>query len=218
MFPPDIREKLRQVGAIAVLVVDDVQSAVPLAKALVRGGITAMELTLRTDAAIDALCAIREVVPEMLAGIGTILTTQQVDEVLAAGAAFGVSPGLNRQVVEHAQNKGLPFGPGIMTPSDIEQSIELGCTTLKFFPAESSGGIQHLISMAAPYQHLNLDFIPLGGVSPQNMSDYLSCPLVSAIGGSWIAHRSLIQSGDWNAIERNAKEAREIVDAINKTR
>jgi len=212
MFPPDLHQKIKDSAIVAVLVIDDAANAVPLARALLRCGIGAMELTLRTDAAIDALRAIRDEVPEMLAGIGTILTTDQIDEVVAAGAAFGVAPGLNRRVVEYAQDKGLPFGPGIATPSDIEQGIELGCRTLKFFPAETAGGLKHLKNMAAPYQHLGIDFIPLGGLNASNMNDYLASPLISAIGGSWIAKRDLIAAQDWDTIEANAREARQNAD------
>ena len=216
MFPSDLHTKLKASAVVAVLVIDDASHAVPLAQALMRGGIDAMELTLRTDAALDALKAIREEVPEMLAGIGTILNTKQVDEVVAAGAAFGVSPGLNRRVVEYAQDKGLPFGPGIATASDIEQGLELGCHTLKFFPAETTGGLPHLKSMAAPYQHLGIDFIPLGGLNAKNMTSYLSSPLISAIGGSWIAKRDLIAAENWEQIEDNAREARENADSIQR--
>lgn len=216
MFPSDLHQKIKESAIIAVLVIDDAANAVPLAHALLRGGIGAMELTLRTDAALDALRAIRDEVPEMLAGIGTILSTDQVDEVVAAKAAFGVAPGLNRRVVEHAQNKGLPFGPGILTPSDIEQGIELGCRTLKYFPAETAGGLKHLKNMAAPYLHIGIDFIPLGGLNANNMSDYLASPLIAAIGGSWIASRDLIAAQDWNRIEANARQARQNADAARK--
>jgi len=216
MFPSDLHQKIKESAIIAVLVIDDAANAVPLAHALLRGGIGAMELTLRTDAALDALRAIRDEVPEMLAGIGTILSTDQVDEVVAAKAAFGVAPGLNRRVVEHAQNKGLPFGPGILTPSDIEQGIELGCRTLKYFPAETAGGLKHLKNMAAPYLHIGIDFIPLGGLNANNMSDYLASPLIAAIGGSWIASRDLIAAQDWNRLEANARQARQNADAARK--
>lgn len=216
MFPSDLHQKIKESAIIAVLVIDDAANAVPLAHALLRGGIGAMELTLRTDAALDALRAIRDEVPEMLAGIGTILTTHQVDEVVAAKAAFGVAPGLNRRIVEHAQNKGLPFGPGILTPSDIEQGIELGCRTLKYFPAETAGGLKHLKNMAAPYLHIGIDFIPLGGLNANNMSDYLASPLIAAIGGSWIASRDLIAAQDWNRIEANARQARQNADTARK--
>ena len=213
MFPEAIHSKITESAIIAVLVIDDAKNAVPLAKSLLRGGINAMELTMRTDAALDSLRAIRDEVPEMLAGIGTILTTQQVDQVVAAGAAFGVAPGLNRKVVERAIEKGLPFGPGIMTPSDIEQGIELGCKTLKFFPAESTGGLAHLKGMAAPYLHTGIDFIPLGGLNAKNAGEYLKSPLVSAIGGSWIAKRESIAAQDWVGIEKSAKEAAAIIKA-----
>ena len=213
MFPTELHAKLKETAIIAVLVIDDAKKAVPLAQSLLRGGVNAMELTLRTDAALDALRAIRQEVPEMLAGIGTILTIQQIDEVVGAEAAFGVAPGLNRRVVEYAQDKGLPFGPGIATPSDIEHGLELGCRTLKFFPAETSGGLAHLKSMTGPYQHLGIDFIPLGGLNAQNMSSYIASPLISAIGGSWIAKRDLILASNWDQIEVNAREARHIVEA-----
>ena len=197
---------------VAVLVIDHAEHAVPLARALLRGGIGVMELTLRTEAALPALRAITAEVPQMLAGIGTVLTPGQVDQVIEASAAFAVAPGLNPMVLERARSKNLPFAPGIMTPTDIERAVELGCRTLKFFPAESSGGLKHLASMAAPYLHLGLDFIPLGGLNPQNMGQYLSSPLISAIGGSWIAKRHLINNQDWPAIEANARQARQIAD------
>jgi len=172
-----------------------------------------MELTLRTPAAIDALKRIRHEVPDILAGVGTILTPEQVDQAKDAGAAFGVAPGLNRQVVEHADKVGLPFAPGIMTPSDIELAVELGCRNLKFFPAESVGGLATLKSMAAPYQHRDLDFIPLGGLNEKNMGDYLSSPLISAIGGSWIAKRDVIANEDWDGIAETARRAMKIAKA-----
>lgn len=214
MFPRDLHNKIKESKVVAVLVIDDAAHAVPVAQALLRGGIGAMELTLRTEAALPALRAIREQVPEMLAGIGTILTTGQVDQVIEAGAAFGVAPGMNPRVVSYAQDQGLPFGPGIMTPSDIEAALELGCRTIKFFPAETSGGLKHLQNIVAPYQHLGLDFIPLGGINAKNMADYLRSPLISAIGGSWIAKKELINAEDWDTIEANAREARAIADSL----
>jgi 2-dehydro-3-deoxyphosphogluconate aldolase/(4S)-4-hydroxy-2-oxoglutarate aldolase len=196
------------------LTIDEVESAVPVARALVDGGINAMELTLRTPAAVDALRRIKVEVPEMMAGIGTILTTEQVKQVAEAGAAFGVAPGLNPHVVKKAQSIGLPFAPGIVTPSDIELAVELECRLLKFFPAEASGGLSYLKSMAAPYAHLNLRYIPLGGINADNMKSYLENPLVSALGGSWIAPRNLIQEQNWSAITQNAQQASQIVKEI----
>ncbi|MCB1232973.1 MAG: bifunctional 4-hydroxy-2-oxoglutarate aldolase/2-dehydro-3-deoxy-phosphogluconate aldolase [Verrucomicrobiae bacterium] len=193
---------------IAVLVIDRVEDAVPVAESLLAGGVDIMELTLRTEAAIDALVAIRENVPDMVAGVGTILTKKQADLAKAAGAAFGVAPGVNREVAQHALDLGLPFAPGVMTPTDIDQCVELGCHLLKFFPAESSGGLPHLRNIAAPYQHLRVKFVPLGGINLDNLLDYLSSDLIAAVGGSWLAPRDVIASGDWKQIETNAREAR----------
>ncbi len=204
-----LRQKL-----IAVLVIDREEDAVPVAEALLAGGVDIMELTLRTEAAIDALLAVREEVPEMTAGVGTILTKKQADLVHAAGAAFGVSPAVNREVALHAMDLGLPFAPGVMTPTDIDQSVELGCRLLKFFPAESSGGLPHLRNIAAPYAHLGLKFIPLGGIHLDNLRDYLRHDLIAAVGGSWLAPRDLIAAGNWKQIEANAREARARVDSM----
>lgn len=206
----ELGKKIATSKIIAVLVIDEVADAVPTAQALLRGGVDMMELTLRTPAALDGLRAVCAEVPEMTAGIGTILTTKQVDEVMGAGATFGVAPGVNAEVIRYAQDKGLPFGPGIMTPTDIDQSVALGCEVLKFFPAGSSGGLPHLKNIVAPYQHLGVQFIPLGGIKASNMMDYLDSPLVTAIGGSWIAPRELIAAKDWDQIEANARAAREL--------
>lgn len=215
-FPSEMLDRIERCGVIAVLVVDQAEHAVPLAKALLAVGIDAMELTLRTPAAIDALRAVRQHVPEMLAGIGTIITPAQVDAVVEAGAAFGVAPGLNPSVVSRAQQLGLPFAPGVVTPSEVERAIELGCRELKFFPAEPSGGVNYLKSMNAPYAHLGLKYIPLGGLNTENMSSYLALPCVPAIGGSWIAPRDLIHQEDWATIGVNATKARVICDEINQ--
>ncbi len=213
-FPPEILDRIERSGVIAVLVIDEIEHGPPLAEALLAGGVDAMELTLRTPAAIDALRAIRRDVPNMLAGIGTILTTEQVEQVVEAGATFGVAPGFNRRVVERAQASGLPFAPGVTTASEIEAAVELGCRELKFFPAEPSGGMPYLSSMNAPYAHLGLRYIPLGGLNADNMSSYLGHPAVAAIGGSWIAPRKLIQEENWSAITQNAAEARRIIDEL----
>ncbi len=205
---------LETAGVLAVLMVDDAADAVPLAEALLAGGINAMELTLRTDVAMEALAAIRQSVPEMLVGVGTILTPDQVQQVVTAGAAFGVSPGVNPQIVQTAREIGLPFAPGIATPSDIETALALGCRHLKFFPAELSGGLPYLRSIAAPYHHLGLKYIPLGGVNTNNLAEYLSDPLIAAVGGSWLAPREVVANKDWEKIENTAREARNAVDAV----
>ena len=199
-LPAPIIERLSKCGVVAVLVVDDAKDAIPLAQALLDGGIDAMELTLRTPAAIDALVKIDKQVPDMLAGMGTILQPRQVQQVFDAGAAFGVAPGMNRCIVEAAQKIGLPFAPGIATPSDLESALELGCRDVKFFPAEPSGGLKYLRSLAAPYAHLGVKFVPLGGLTQDHVGTYLSDPLVLAVGGSWLAPRDLIRAGDWLAV------------------
>jgi len=214
MFPESIGEKVYRCGVIAVLVIDKVEHAVPLAKTLLGNGIGAMELTLRTPAAMGALEAVRKEVPDMLAGIGTLLTPEQVKDVANAGAQFGVSPGFNRRVVRAAKEAGLPFAPGIATPTDLEAAIEEGCTTVKYFPAETMGGIPHLKSMGAPYAHLGIKYIPLGGVNLDNLSTYLSEFIIPAVGGSWIAPRGLIQNEEWGVIAANAAEVRQAIDKI----
>jgi len=179
----------------------------------VENGIGVMELTLRTPAALDALRAIREGVPEMVAGVGTVLTREQVREAKNAGAAFGVAPGLNRNVLDEAAKQGLPFAPGVATPSDIEAALEHGCRVMKFFPAEPSGGLAYLQSMAAPYLHLGLHFIPLGGLNEENLRAWLDSPLVCAVGGSWIAPRDLVRAKDWPEIGRRAEAATKFAGA-----
>ena len=202
-----IGKAISEARIIAVLVIDDAAAALPVAESLLAGGVTAMELTLRTPAALEAAVRIHEACPEMMVGIGTILFPDQVEAALAAGASFGVSPGVNPAIIRQAKAVGLPFGPGIMTPTDVDMAIQEGCRLLKFFPAESSGGLAHLKNIAAPYAHLGPKFIPLGGVSLANMMTYLNNDLIAAVGGSWLAPRDLIQQQDWKKIESNAREA-----------
>lgn len=215
-FDPALIQRIEKCGIIAVLVVDRVEDAVPLAKALLAGGVDVMELTLRTPVAMDALRAIRDAVPEMVAGVGTILTPEQATEAASVGAAFGVAPGINRRVVEAARNAGLSFGPGVLTPSEIELAIELGCNLLKFFPAEPSGGLAYLRAIVSPFAHLGLKFIPLGGLDTGNMAAFFADPNIAALGGSWLAPRNLILSGQWDEITHLAAEAMGIVRAVRK--
>jgi len=216
-FPQQTLDRIERCGVIAVLVIDQASHIVPLAKALLACGIDVIELTLRTPAAIEALQLVRQQVPEILAGVGTILRPEQLDPLVESGAAFGVAPGLNPKVVRRAQELGLPFAPGVVTPTDIEAAIELGCRELKFFPAEPSGGIKYLRSMYAPYAHLGLQFIPLGGLNVGNMASYLFDAAVPAIGGSWIAPRELIQNENWSAVIDNATEVRRITQEMRAT-
>lgn len=207
----EIGQSLIRSKLLAVLVIDDLEAAIPLAESLLAGGVNAMELTLRTPIALEAAQKIRESVPEMTVGIGTVLQADQVDAAIRAGAHFAVSPGVNAEVIRHANAKGLPFGPGVMTPTDIDSAIREGCRLLKFFPSESSGGLPHLKNIAAPYLHLGLKFIPLGGITVHNLATYLENDLIAAVGGSWLAPRDVIAAGDWKQIESNAREARAII-------
>ena len=217
MFPDELMSRIRNSPVIAVLVIDDAENAVPLAKALLRGGISIIELTLRTPAALEALENIRSEVPEILAGIGTILNVDQVRAVKERGAAFGVAPGLNGAVVKAAQEMGLPFAPGIMTPSEIEAAYGLGCTVMKLFPSEPAGGLEYLKSINSPYAHLGIKYIPLGGVSQDNLRLYLECQEILGVGGSWLAPRKLIQEKSWDEISRNCEKAAETVLSIRKS-
>jgi len=213
---PEIIEKIDESGIVAVLVIDELKHVKPLAEALLKGGVDAIELTLRTPVALDAAKIIKKDFPEMSLGFGTVLTVDQVKAVADAGADFAVAPGCNPKVIAEAYRQGLSFAPGIMTPSDIEIAVEQGCRVLKYFPAETSGGMENLTNMVAPYQYLGLTFIPLGGCNIQNAPSYLESPLITAIGGSWVANRSLIQSENWDAITQNSREIRDLINKIRK--
>lgn len=217
IFPAGITDRFRKTGVIAVLVIDDVASAVPLAKLLVNAGIDIMELTLRTPSAFDALGRIVKEVPEMLAGVGTVLSPAQVRQAQDAGASFIVTPGTNRKVIEEALKVDMPIGPGVATPSDIETALEYGCRIMKFFPAEPQGGLPYLRAMNAPYAHLGIEYIPLGGVSETNCGGYIKERSIIAVGGSWIAPRDSIRACDWAGIRTRAEAAARLCgrEAVN---
>jgi len=203
-FPETLLQRLRRTGVVAGFPVEKADQGVPICRALLAGGIDVIELTLRSAAGMEAVRRICAHVPEILVGVGTILTPGQALEVKAAGAAFGVAPGMNPRVVRAAQEAGLPFAPGVCTPSDLEAAIELGCSLVKFFPAEPSGGVAFLRSMAAPYKHLGLQYFPLGGLNEKNMLEYLKEPNVPAVGGSWIVQPELVNRGDWVGLTARA--------------
>lgn len=205
-FPAELLEHLSSSRVVAGFSVSRVEHAVPVAEALLAGGIDVIELTLRTEAGLRAVTAICRQVPQMVVGVGTILTPEQAIGVKDAGAAFGVAPGMNPRVVRAALAAGLPFAPGVATPSDLEGAIELGCRFVKFFPAEATGGLVYLRSMAAPYQHLGIKYFPLGGLNAVNMHAYLREPHVAAIGGSWIVSPDLMEREDWAGISARASE------------
>ncbi len=216
MFAEEIRHQLSAAGVVPVVVINEAAKAVPLAQALLAGGVKVIELTLRTAAGLDAIKAIAAAVPDMLIGAGTVLSSEQVREVKSAGAHFAVAPGTNRTVLAAAQEVNLPFAPGVMTPSDIETALGMGCTTLKFFPAESAGGVTHLKAMSAPYAHLGVKFMPTGGIKAAQLADYLAVKTVAAVGGSWLATAAQIDADDWGAITAQASEAMSIVRAAGR--
>lgn len=213
-FSETVLERLFRCGVVACMTIENLSHAVPAARALVAGGIDVMELTLRTPQAFDSLQRIIEDVPEMLAGVGTILTVDQANQVAKIGAAFGVSPGLSEKVVKAAQDIGLPFAPGITTPSEVEQALDWGCREMKLFPVEPIGGVPYMKSIAAPYAHLGGRFLPLGGLNVRNMGDYLRESCVLAIGGSWIVTPELLRTENWRAITLAARHASNVVSKI----
>ena len=209
-FDAALAARVTAAANIAVIVLDEADKAEPLAEALLAGGVTVMELTLRTPAALEAIRRVKTRVPGMTVGAGTVLTPDQLRQAHDAGAAFAVSPGLNADVVRAARALGFSFAPGIMTPSEIEQAVGLGCTLLKYFPAEAMGGLATLTSMAAPYKHLDLRYIPLGGLKAENTRAYLQSPLIAACGGSWICTPKQIAAADWDSVRVNATMATRI--------
>jgi 2-dehydro-3-deoxyphosphogluconate aldolase/(4S)-4-hydroxy-2-oxoglutarate aldolase len=214
MIPDSLAQQIEAAGLIAVLQVDEAAAAVPLARALLAGGVQAMELTLRTEAAIAAVERICSEVPEMQVGVGTILTPEQAQAAHAAGAGFGVAPGSNPRVIAAARDLGLPFAPGVCTPTEMERALELDCRLMKFFPAEPTGGLAYLRSAAAPLTHLGVRFLPLGGIHAGNLAAYLKDPLVLAVGGSWIAPRQAIREAAWETITAKAREATALVETV----
>jgi len=193
---------------VSVITIDRAEDAEPLTQALLDGGLNALEVTFRTPAAPEAVARIKGAFGDKVhLGVGTLLTTEQVVLAAKAGATFGLAPGLNSNVVRAAHEHGLGFIPGVMTPSEIERALELGCKVQKFFPADVAGGIKMLKTLSGPYGHTGVKFIPLGGVSANTLKEYLAAPGVAAVGGSWIADRSLIKAGDWAGITSLAKKA-----------
>lgn len=209
-FNPDLAKKITDAGNIAVVILDNPEHAVTLATTLLEGGVTVMELTLRTPAALQALATITKEVPEMIVGAGTVLTREQLMQARDAGAAFAVAPGFNPNIVHAATEVGFSFAPGVMTPSEIEGAVACGCRLLKFFPASVVGGLKAIQTLVAPYNHLGLKYIPLGGLTPETTHEYLASPLIAACGGSWIAPAKCINAGDWKTIRTNAQQATEI--------
>ena len=198
-------KELYSIGLIPVIKIDNAEDAVPLAKALIDGGLPAAEITFRTPCAADAIKRITDAYPEMLVGAGTVLTTEQVDAAIAAGSKFLVSPGLNPKTTAYALSKGIPMLPGCANPSDIEAALELGLKTVKFFPAEAAGGLKMLKAMAAPYGQLT--FMPTGGINAENLLDYLKFNKIVACGGSFMVKDELVKEKKWDEITALTKDA-----------
>ena len=205
-------EKLGQYGIVPVVVLNDSKDAEPLADALCEGGLACAEVTFRTKAAAESIKIMSEKHPEMLVGAGTVLTVEQVDEAVAAGAKFIVSPGLNSEVVKYCLDKNIAITPGVVTPSEMEQAIELGLNIVKFFPAEPSGGLSMIKAVSAPYTMLK--FMSTGGINPGNVKEYLKSDKIFACGGSWMVKGDLVDAGDFDKIKELTKEAADIVKEI----
>ncbi len=213
ILPDALAERLARSGVVAVVTVEDPDDAVPIARALLDGGVGAIELTFRTARAAEAIRRIRAEVPDILAGAGTLLTRAHVRAALEAGALFGVAPGCNPATLAAARECGLPFAPGVMTPTDIEIALEHGCRVLKYFPATNLAGPAALETMAAPFAHLGVRFIPLGGINLASLPQWLASPSVLCVGGSWLAPREVIQRQDWATLRQNAERAAEVARA-----
>jgi len=203
----EIFERLADFGVVPVIVIDDAKDALPLADALLEGGLPVAEITLRTPAALEAIELIAANRPDVLVGAGTLIDEDQVPRVKSAGASFALSPGCDPIVISAAADATLPFMPGVMTTSDIQNALRQGCRWVKFFPATASGGLPLLKSLSEPYRHTGIRFNPTGGISEGNMTDWLEYPAVFAVGGSWIASASDIKAGAWSKISAQAKTA-----------
>lgn len=200
----DMMKQIEKMGIVPVVVIEDAKQALPLAEALCAGGLPCAEVTFRTAAARDAIREMKKK-ENMLVGAGTVLTTDQVDEAVDAGAEFIVSPGFNRKVVRHCREKGIPVIPGVCTPTEVEMALEEGLAVVKFFPAEAAGGIAMIKAMSAPYGSVR--FMPTGGITMENLADYLSCNKVIACGGSFMVSKKLIAENQFEKIEELTREA-----------
>lgn len=201
----EILEKISEIGIVPVIAINDVEKAVPLAKALIAGGIPCAEVTFRTAQGEEAIRRIANETHDILLGAGTVTTKEQVDRAISAGAKFIVSPGLNPKIVAYCKEKNIPITPGCANPSDIEAALELGLEVVKFFPAEQAGGLDYIKAIAAPYT--SVKFMPTGGIGAANITKYLAFEKIIACGGSWMVSADLLNSGNFDEITRLCKEA-----------
>lgn len=208
----ELLQRIEKIGVVPVVVLHDAKDAKPLAKALCDGGLPCAEVTFRTEAAEESIRVMAEAFPEMLIGAGTVLTTEQVDRAVAAGAKFIVSPGFDPEIVDYCLAKDIPVLPGCITPSEVAQAVKRGLEAVKFFPAEQFGGVATIKALAAPYT--NVRFMPTGGVSAKNLADYLGCPKIVACGGSWMVKGDLVAAGEFDKIKEMTEEAVALVKEI----
>lgn len=208
----EVLKQIEKIGIVPVVVLDDAKDAEPLAKALCEGGLPCAEVTFRTAAAEESIRIMAEKYPEMLVGAGTVLTTEQVDRAVNAGAKFIVSPGINPKVVNYCVEKGIPVTPGTANPSNVETALECGLDAVKFFPAEPLGGLNMIKAIAAPY--VGVKFMPTGGINAENVKEYLKYDRILACGGSWMVKDDLIKAGDYAKIAELTREAADIVKEI----
>ena len=207
-----VTEKISTLGVVPVVVLEDAKDAAPLGKALVEGGLPCAEVTFRTDAAEESIKIMTSEYPDMFVGAGTVLTIEQVDRAVAAGAKFIVSPGFDPEIVDYCLSKEIPIFPGCITPSEVAQAVKRGLKVVKFFPAEQFGGVATIKAMAAPY--VGLKFMPTGGVSAKNLESYLSCDKIVACGGSWMVKGDLVKAGKFDEIKAMTEEAVKLVAEI----
>ena len=207
-----VAETIQKMGVVPVVVLNDAKDAAPLAKALCEGGLPCAEVTFRTDAAEESIRIMTTEFPEMFVGAGTVLTIEQVDRAVAAGAKFIVSPGFNPEIVDYCLEKELPVFPGCITPSEVAQAVKRGLKIVKFFPAEQFGGVATIKALAAPYA--GLKFMPTGGVNAKNLESYLNCDKIVACGGSWMVKGDLIKAGKFDEIKAMTEEAVKLVAEI----
>lgn len=207
-----VLEQFAKIGIIPVVVLNDVKDAKPLGQALMDGGLPCAEVTFRTDAAEESIRVMAKEFPDMLVGAGTVLTIDQVDRAVNAGAKFIVSPGINPKVVEYCVKNNIPITPGTCNPTNVETAIEFGLDVVKFFPAEASGGLKFIKAIAAPYPQVK--FMPTGGINEDNVRDYLKYDRIIACGGSWMVKGDLIKAGDFDKICELTRNAADIVREI----
>lgn len=207
-----IEEQFHEYGVVPVVVLEDAKDAIPLADALTEGGLPCAEVTFRTEAAEESIRLMSEKYPEMLVGAGTVLTVEQVDRAVGAGAKFIVSPGFDPEIVDYCLEKKIPVFPGCITPSEVAQAVKRGLKVVKFFPAEQAGGVAMIKAMAAPYTMVK--FMPTGGISAKNLKDYLSFNKILCCGGSWMVKGDLVKNGEFDKIRELTKEAVELAASI----